>query len=386
MKNKFVKNIILTLLAISFLIAIIFFVRVHIKTKEFKGFFNNGVQSYLSGNMESAVADFKKALEIKPNDKKVKSILIKTVVELSLKYYLDGKQDNAINTISTAIFIDANDPLVRNAYTQIVKGVVLADSSITKRLQEEETLKTSLSAIKTEIVQLINSYITVEFQKMFGQSEEKMKALSQKSDIIIWILIIIFLIGFTGMVFISILKYYEYKRESALYKMHKELLDEVHGKTSVLVEGTVLGLPEAQGPKIQEIKIIEAELVDENDAEIGERLISPYLNDSDIKVQAIAAKVMYKYNKISAIHKLDEMIKISDSSARIYAVKSLEEINTDETANMILCLVADSDSNVKKEVLKSLWRLKSKKEISAPIKKEIEYILQKVKSEGEWII
>ena len=386
MKNKLVKNIILTSSVICLLIIVIFFIRIQGKTKEFKNFFNQGVQTYLSGDMESAIVNFKKALEIKPKDKKVKSILIKTVVELSLKYHLDGKQDNAMNAISEAMSIDANDALVRNAYIQIVKGNVLADSSITKRLQEEETVKTSLTAIKTEIVQLINSYINTELQKMFGQSEEKLKALSKKSDIIIWILIIIFFIGFTGIVLISILKYYEYKRESVLYKMHKELLDEVRGKPLISIDSTVLTLPESQGPKIQEIKIIEAELIDEKDSEIGERLISPYLNDPDIKVQAVAAKVLYKYNKILALHKLDEMTKSTDFSARIYAVKSLVEITADESANMILSLVADSDLNVKREALKALLRLKSKKEISDTVKNEIENTLQKVKSEGEWII
>ena len=114
------------------------------------------------------------------------------------------------------------------------------------------------------------------------------------------------------------------------------------------------------------VEVIEAELVEEKDSEVAERLLAPFLQDENNRVRANAAKAMYKYKPDVALKVLREMIDAADKWMRVSAVWALGEIGSDDGAQILLDLRDDPEYHVRRRVYKSLQKFQETRKDDMP--------------------
>ncbi|HLD29830.1 MAG TPA: HEAT repeat domain-containing protein, partial [bacterium] len=113
------------------------------------------------------------------------------------------------------------------------------------------------------------------------------------------------------------------------------------------------------------VEILEAELVDQ-DAELSERILSPFLADPDNRVRGNACKIFYRFNPSKALSVLNEMSGSNNKWMRISAAWVLGEIEAIEGIEILKKLVQDQDEHVMKRALISLCNLKESPKQSIP--------------------
>jgi len=264
-------------------------------------------------------------------------------------------------------------------------------NSLKKKIKHiEQTLKEIISKVGDE---------RREFLNILSKRDESVKqAFKENRDIINRNFVIAILVFIIGIIIVVIVFSYVSSRLSArreaILLQHQEriisnLLQQNVGSVQLIDETTSpLKLIEGSHPKdrVKGVEIIEAELVEETDTEIAQRLLIPFLEDKDSKVRATAAKALYKYNSNKALQILKDMSKSKDRVTRLNAAWSLGEIGSDLSAEILLDLINDTDYHVKRVVLKFLQRiLKTNKSISPVLSEKISKVITDARIKEGWI-
>jgi tetratricopeptide (TPR) repeat protein len=220
--------------------------------------------------------------------------------------------------------------------------------------------------------------------------------------------IIGFVVAITVVVFFIylILTYVSARREAILMQHQERILGMMQEQNIALASGQaklMLGEPTAAGKdtitardmmqdsnphvRARGVEVIEAELVKEMDPEVAIKLLMPFLQDSDNRVKANAAKALYNFDKARAMDTLNEMVENSDKWMRVSAAWAFGEISTADVINPLLELANDPEYHVKRRAIKSLSEIYQNKKdsLTAEVKEKITKYLEQERTEG-WIV
>jgi len=211
------------------------------------------------------------------------------------------------------------------------------------------------------------------------------------------ILIILGIIGGAGIILVLIFTYFNLKlkkREEYILKQQENLMNIILKQQEALKKGRALLSPGAtpSNPEtitIEEmlhdpnsrvrargVEILEAELVDQ-EPQVAERLLSPFLNDRDNRVRGNACKVLYRFNPERAREVLKEMAESNNKWMRVSAAWVFGEIEDLAGVEILKKLVKDRDDHVMKRALISLDKIKCSKRQNLPedLKEELSEII-----------
>jgi len=395
----------------------VFTVSCYAENEKAESYFTDGVQKYIKGDIDGAIFDIENSLKLDKENKKYSSFLVKMLVEKGSEYYLQKKLKEALPYFEKAKKISPDNEKVKEMYDVIYKelfptsetqNVQKVESSeemrklfIEFQKQQQNLISTVLGPTEQTLKEIISKVGDErrEFLNILSKRDESVKqAFKENRDIINRNFVIAILVFIIGIIIVVIVFSYVSSRLSArreaILLQHQEriisnLLQQNVGSVQLIDETTSpLKLIEGSHPKdrVKGVEIIEAELVEETDTEIAQRLLIPFLEDKDSKVRATAAKALYKYNSNKALQILKDMSKSKDRVTRLNAAWSLGEISSDLSAEILLDLINDTDYHVKRVVLKFLQRiLKTNKSISPVLSEKISKVITDARIKEGWI-
>ena len=383
-------------------------------------YFEAGLQKYIKGDATASIKELEDALKFDKGNAKYKNFLVKVLVEKGSEYYLQKKTREAYPYFEKAKQYDPENKKVNDMYSALRKELFpdgnapentstkASNEEISKMLVEfqkaqqqlidksfgskDSTLKGVLDKSSEERQQFLN-YLMKRDDDIKTVIKENQTVVTKNFNSAIIMLIVGILVVATGLVYFSFKL--SAKREASFLKHQEKILLNMVQNTEVntnrmLSASSPFELIEGSHPKnrVKGVEIIEAELVDEVDYEVAQRLLVPFLEDKDFKVRGNAAKTLYKYNHEKALEILESMGKSKDRFERLNAVFALGEISDVETSKILLTLIDDSDYHVKRNVLKFLQKtIKTKKELfEEELFVKISKKLTEIKIKEGWII
>ncbi|OGF44321.1 MAG: hypothetical protein A2452_05875 [Candidatus Firestonebacteria bacterium RIFOXYC2_FULL_39_67] len=383
-------------------------------------YFESGLQKYIKGDAVASIKELEDAVRYDKGNAKYKNFLVKVLVEKGSEFYLQKKTKEAFSCFEKARQYDPDNKKVNDMYSVLKKELFPGTNTIENISPKENTevLSKMLAEFQKTQQQLIDKSFGNKDQTLKGvldkSSEERQQFLNylmKRDDDIKNVIkdsqnvvtrnfnsaIIMFILGIiavtAGLVYFSFKL--SAKREASFLQHQEKILLSMVKNTEVntnkmLSASSPFELIEGSHPKnrVKGVEIIEAELVDEVDYEVAQRLLVPFLEDKDYKVRANAAKTLYKYNHEKALEILKSMGKSKERFERLNAVFALGEIGDAETSKILLSLIEDNDYHVKRNVLKFLQRtIKTKKEIfQEELFEKISKKLTEIKIKEGWII
>ena len=383
-------------------------------------YFETGLQKYIKGDSLASIKELEDAVKLDKNNAKYKNFLVKVLVEKGSEFYLQKKTREAYPFFEKAKQYDPENKKVNDMYLALRKDLFpdgktpentvpkASTEEISKMLGEfqksqqllidksfgskDQTLKGILDKSSEERQQFLN-YLMKRDDDIKNVIKENQTVVTKNfNSAIIMFIVGIFVVA-TGLVYFSFKL--SAKREASFLQHQEKILLNMVQNTEVntnkmLSSSSPFELIEGSHPKnrVKGVEIIEAELVDEVDYEVAQRLLVPFLEDKDFKVRANAAKTLYKYNSDKALDILKSMGKSKDRFERLNAVFALGEVGDVATSKILLSLIDDIDYHVKRNVLKFLQKtIRTKKEIfEQELLKEIIGRLTEIKIKEGWII
>lgn len=429
---------------------------------EAKKLYEEAEEKYDLGEVDEAIIDLEKALEIDSKFKKAEELLLKILIAVSTEYYATDEYERAFPYLTKAYSLDPTNAKVKHMYEIVSRELRAREAEkktaeleaqrkaeeerreaeveaqrkegelLQKKRQEEEKRKRELEAkrkrdeekkrraefkakMESEREQMEKSLLArkEEIEKATDKYEEtrnKYKTSRKRliGTIILGIVgILLSLLVAIFLIFI-IFKYSDRRFEKRWKEEHgkddefrqrvEKILLGNQERTLGLLErlsGTLRGetkkvIVERPGggreivtdinPHIRAradgVELIETTI---DDAEIGQRLLNPFLGDKDSRVRANAGKALYKYNKEKAMVVLTEMCKSNDQWMRLSGAWALGEVGSQSAAEILLSLLQDPWEFVRKRAAKSLEKIltQKKEEIGQSLLERIESALKK---------
>lgn len=382
-----------------------------------------GTEYYLKKDYTRALPYLRRAHELAPDNEKVKEMF--TLVDAEVNPPPKPTPTPATPSApGTEVEVAKAPPAVYIPKTEDEKSELMVDLFATFQAQQEklldaymgpqEVLKDMISQSDQERLQLYEG-MRAERQQLFEMLEKKdevvVGAFKESQNVMKRTMaygIIGFVVAIMVVVFFIylILNYVSARREAMLMQQQEKILGIMQEQNVALASGQaklMLGAPGTEGKetittremmqdsnphvRARGVEVIEAELVKEMDPEVAVKLLMPFLQDSDNRVKANAAKALYNFDKPRAIDTLKEMADSSDKWMRVSASWAFGEIGTDDAIDPLLELAKDSEYHVKRRAIKSLDQIyqDKKNSLSEDVKQKILRTLEEERTEG-WIV
>ncbi|HLD30519.1 MAG TPA: HEAT repeat domain-containing protein, partial [bacterium] len=273
------------------------------------------------------------------------------------------------------------------------------------RVKEMEALVVSLrKSQQSRLSQLDQSVFSQivqkseeENQKFFGWFEKKLGDMEKRQDRNSLYLIFGIVGGFGLLLLVLVVFFHAHiKRNERIILGHQEQLYAlVFDRKEALSSGRLAllaprgNLADAGSITVQEmlkdpnarvrargVEVLEAELVDQ-DAELAERILSPFLNDPDNRVRGNACKNFFRFNPSKTLSVLKEMAESDSKWMRVSAAWVLGEIEAVEGFDILKKLALDSDDHVMKRALIAMCKIREspKQNIHPVVSEEIDSML-----------
>ncbi len=380
-------------------------------------YFDKSIHSYLNGKTEEAIKNAEQGLKLNPQNWSIKDFLIKLLIERGNELYKNKVYSEALPYFERAKAIAPNNKNVKKMYT-IIYNKLHPESVVPGSQPSLGFTKELLNSVKSQQRKFLQSFllpkqlITEMVSRFEKQRQEFFKILSVRDRMFgsalqkelrlfstkFYILIIggAFGIGLMFLLVYLLLSRSIIQRERFLLKQQERILNMFHEENVVLIQGTkklLLASSEMREGKVSSkdmlndsnprvrakgVEIIEAELIEQKDSELAERILKPFLNDPDNRVRANAVKAIYRYNPEVAMLRLKEMFESQDKWMKVSAAWVAGEIITDETTQFLLKYKDTDDTHLRNRVIKSLIKIKENKGISSTLQKEVSRFLSKV--------
>lgn len=374
-------------------ILVIFFLFTSINSQTTDEFFKRGMKAYMDGDIITAISDLDKAHSLDPKNEKITSSLAKLLTIGGETLFKKGELDDARRLFRHAVSLGYSpaEPLYREVTSKL-------EEIEAKRKREKEELERARRKKIEEMVKKEEEPLettpaspSILPQPVASVQPGLIKPLSQQLQLlIVGILILLVVVIILTYVFTSVTlersilkaKSDEVRRyQEIILRMlsEKQMLTEKEKKIIISLPGTeqkyqevVVISPEARR-RAKRIEIIEQALKDEKDPEVAESLIGPFLEDSNNRVRANAAKAIYKFNKKLCMDTLKGMFETQNKWMIISACWVLEQIKDPDGMKYLIKFINDKDQHVRNRAYKAVETILascSPKEIEK-IKKEI---------------
>jgi len=150
----------------------------------------------------------------------------------------------------------------------------------------------------------------------------------------------------------------------------------------------LLGRPEfiASRMEFRKIEAIEAELTNEADRAIAQKLLNDFFTLDDPWVKARAAKALYPLDPKTAVGQLNELAKNSSPFVQLPGIWALGELSSDRTLEILMSMVWNKNPDVQKAVIRSLVLKDTRQQIPRAYRQKVKDLLNEVRYKTDWIL
>jgi HEAT repeat protein len=150
----------------------------------------------------------------------------------------------------------------------------------------------------------------------------------------------------------------------------------------------LLGRPEFISSRMEfrKIEAIEAELTDEADRGIAQKLLTDFFQMDDPWVKARAAKALYPLDPKTAIDELKALAKNSSPFVQLPGIWALGELSSDRALEILMSMIWSNNMEVQKAVIRSLVQKETKHQIPSEYRRKVKDLLNEVRYKTDWIL
>ncbi|MDI6641908.1 MAG: HEAT repeat domain-containing protein, partial [Elusimicrobiota bacterium] len=348
-------------------------------------YFKKGTQAYVSGDLDTAIANLEQVYKISPEEK----------IKLTLSRLLALKGKKLLDAGSYQAAVDLLGRAVKLGYEDATKDYRTAIAELQKQQALEKQRK--IAKLKAELEKLSGKKEVAP--EMPLPSQEKPKILLPTPGIvpvspklfIISISVIVGIVVIGSVVIIAVVKrtirkrsidlLYQQERILKMMDSHQLLTEE--DKKIVVTKGKdgfqqIVSISPQARQRAERVELIEEALKDEKNPKVAEQLLAPFLTDPNNRVRANAAKAIYRHNKKAALTTLEQMTKSDNKWMKISAAWAIGEIKSPEAAVFLAPLLTDQDQHVRQRAIKSMENI-----ISANPPQVVANIQKKISTELE---
>lgn len=387
--------------------------------KTAKEYFTRAEDKYVTDDLEGAVADFEKGLALDPKNFSAKGFYGLCLNTLVLRYYDKKDYASALPHLEKLNMIFPENQEIKTMYEETKKHTAPSKKERPEVWsgEEKKRIDNSSSLLKEQIKkqrELISEYqgIRKPSQEMVLAQAEKerdklLSAFSEREEKILvavsdegkknrknyFLLTGKVVLAMGGLILFLVFVSHKYSRrkelllqnyeEKILTQIKNYLPGSVENKSS-LENGKTPGLLSVTDPqgRFHGVEIIEAEF-SEKEKEIGERLLTPFLYDEDMKVKIRATWALIKFDKKRSLERLKQMSQDSDKSVRLKVAEVLSLIPQAQAFNLLFDMRTDPDEEVKRKVIKYVHDVYAEKrvELGKDLKEMVEIFLAEVRKE-----
>jgi len=426
-----------------------------------KKLYKQAEEKYARGELDEAITDLEKALEIDRNYSKANELLLKILVEVSTEYYAESDYERALPYLTKAYNLAPENAKIAAMYEAVSKELKMEEAKkkltelevqkkaederrkaeleaekeekklLERKREEEEGKRRELEAErrreeekkrradfeakmkeereKTETALLVRKE---EVEKATNRYEEIRKRLRESVAVGIGGISLSFLVA-VFLIFIIFAhsdrrferRWREERGKEVEFRQRVEkillvnqerilgLLEKLSGLFAGETKKIVVETPGGGRQIITDInphiraradgvELIEATV---DDPIVGERLLTPFLDDKESRIRANAGKALYKFNKEKAMVILTDMCKSPDQWMRLSGAWGLGEVGSPTAAEILLSLLEDPWEFVRERAVKSLEKIvtQRKEEIEGTLLERIESTLKEKKKSGD---
>ncbi len=350
----------------------------------------DGMRSYLMGNMEQARESLLSASTRRPKDDAARRLLAKVAVEDSLRRLRSGDRDGAVQRLTDVLMgLPPEDPAT-------VELTRLKDRLLQRGGLRHRDIPSLLSDIKpTSVTEAIKPEWAREMEtnrdflvKTISENQRLwIAALDRERDL--WRLFIIrgialvlgvaiLLTGVMALLFRKV-----FGRRGWMRQILEEHTQRV---LSVATGGPASALPPGPGSELRKIDFIEAELVNDNDQGIARAALRSYLDMEDPWIRGRAAKAFYKLDPKAAVNCMQELLKEDSTQSQLSGIWALGEIATPPSVEALSALAWSENPEIQKAVLRVLVQLNYQQKLPTETQSKVRNLLTELREKTPWII
>ncbi|MBN1384334.1 MAG: hypothetical protein JW983_05615 [Elusimicrobia bacterium] len=380
-------------------------------------YFNSGIDKYVKGDYDGAIALFEQTLSLSPNHTKAKRFLKKVLIEGTEKQIMKSNSWKADIYIKRAKELFPDDEKV-NELQKIIKGMPITGPPqqtegavgtvknavpkkkvrpVTKKKIKKDVKKTE-EPVVIEQVPLDNEKNTIE--QIIGSLKEHFLVLSITSGLILFALIFICYIWIKKKVAARRKELEDKIRAEEEAKFRKEM-DNIKKNT----DSAILELKREMAEKAK-IQMAEKKTVTEKAGEtarqrfeatieeektlntISDELKKEEYSKQIIQKMTLSIKTIMNVNREEAVRNILRLAKSPQPGLRYDCVKIIDSILNMETFEILLGLIKDSDIKVKKAAIVSVNNICkiSHPAIPSDMISKAQKLLNEEKTRNGWIM
>ncbi|MBI5574302.1 MAG: hypothetical protein HY919_07115 [Elusimicrobia bacterium] len=369
-------------------------------------YFNSGIDKYVKGDYDGAVALFEQTLSEKPDHQKARNFLVKVLIEATEKQIMMSNFSKAKIYIDKAKIVAPDNERVNELQKVISGGYEKSLKDFSKKeVQKQKTVvspEPKASAIKKPEPKKSVAAVPVVVGEPALSSEYE-----SKSGWIFILLSVVFII----IVFILIFLWIKKKNTESTKKMEEfknQIRSEEEKKYKRELEKIKLEKEKIRKELAENIKIqiAEKKAITDADAERAHQQLASAIEEdklldtitdgikSDeysreiIQKMTISIRTIMNVNKNDALNNIKRLSKSENSRLRYDCIKIIENILTSETLKILLDMLDDSDSEVKRAIIMLINNISKLHlpEIPANILIDMQKRLAEEKLKNGWII
>lgn len=373
-------------------------------------YFNSGIDKYVKGDYDGAVALFEQMLSEKPSHQKAKNFLVKVLIEATEKQIMVSNFQKAKVYADRAKIIAPDDEKV-NELQKVISGRYekFSKDFSKKEIQKQKAVVTAEPKIVT--VKKTEPKKNADITQVAGQESAAPVEPKDKSNLSYILFLIVFIIVILIFIFLWMRKkavenagkVEELKKRIRLEeeKKYKQELEKIKLEFHFVQEKIKKEL--AENIKIQ---IAEKKAITKKDAEVAhekfdlakdeekilhnakEKMKSDEYSKEIIKKMTLSIRTIMNVNKNDALNNIKRLSKSENTRLRYDCVKIIENILTPETLKILVDMLDDSDCEVKRAAIMLLSNINKLHlpEIPLNMLSEVQKRLTEEKLKNGWII
>lgn len=372
-------------IAVAGLAATAIVVALLVSRKAYLDDFNAGVHSYLADDLTAATTNLSRALARRPRSAEVRELLVKVLVEDSLRKYRAGSHPDALRAIQEAKALEPGEQsmMILNSLAgriaapsgkapQDVRSMLkgLAGSPRAAKTGSEAQIIDVLRRFEDERGALVSSWNRQQEILASSLREERREMRG----------LVLFASAALGalLTFVAVMMVIAYRKVFGRNGVMAQLL-EMRSRLELPAPADMTG-------EFRKIDAIEAELVKDSQSGAAQRLLQPYLEEEDPWVKARAAKAVHRFNSKAALGELAPMIQHSSQNSRLAAIWALCELATLDAISALAPTLQSADKPTQQAAIRGLVQIQTKKNADSGALKKVDALLAELRAKNDWVI
>lgn len=334
-------------------------------------YFNSGIDKYVKGDYDDAIALFEQTLSESPGHQKAKNFLVKVLIEATEKQIMLSNFPKAKIYIEKAKIISPDNPKADDLFKVVSGGYVKKKQEIqpTAKIKERTEKQSSSGPVEIKKEKQISAEKAVPADSS-GEITEKLE--SEKNNLKNYLVVLIFIlivILFSGFVWLK-------RKASFDFKETEELKNKIRAEEEEKFKHELERIKQIKNEEFKKeitekikIQIAEQKIISGQDAETAQTRLAEIVEEGKIidivsgnlkknqyskqviQKMVVSLRTIMNFNKSSALENIVRLSKSDNSRIRFDCVKIIEEILTPETFNILLSLLNDDNQEVKRTAI-----------------------------------